>query len=312
MQAVAPNPSAPSLTEDPRLLAGLAAGCAAGFAAIWAFRGLPVGLGLFWLSPLPVLLAGLGFGGFAAGLSVVVAGLALLLLLPGIAPALVWLAAYGLPALLLVGLGLKRAADGSLQPELSRPLVALGLWPAALTLLAALLAGPDGGLEAALRDTVTRGLARMGAELPAPVIEQIIRLKAVALALWLAVGLVANAAAAQGWLLRQGLALAPAPRWRGARLPAWYPALPALAGLAWMLADPRAELLPLSLCLVLSVPLVLQGLAAMHTRLAGLPARRPLLILLYVLILVFSLPGAVILVALGLLEQFGRKPPANI
>ena len=39
----------------------------------------------------------------------------------------------------------------------------------------------------------------------------------------------------------------------------------------------------------------------------------PVLILLYVLILVFSLPGAVILVALGLLEQYGRRnPPANM
>ena len=38
-----------------------------------------------------------------------------------------------------------------------------------------------------------------------------------------------------------------------------------------------------------------------------------LLILLYVLILVFSLPGALVLVALGLLEQYGRRnPPANM
>nr|WP_255528687.1 DUF2232 domain-containing protein [Roseomonas sp. KE0001] len=144
-------------------------------------------------------------------------------------------------------------------------------------------------------------------------VEQIVRLMPGALALWVGLALLANAAGAQGFLQRRGLALAPAPRWRSGRLPGWYPALPALAGLAWLVADEADAMLPLSLCLVLSVPLLLQGLAAMHTRLASFSGRLPVLILLYVLILVFSLPGAVILVALGLLEQYGRRnPPANM
>nr|WP_235913700.1 DUF2232 domain-containing protein [Pseudoroseomonas coralli] len=153
----------------------------------------------------------------------------------------------------------------------------------------------------------------MGADVPAAAVDQIVRLNAAALALWLGIALAANAAAAQAFLGRRGLALAAAPQWREARLPAWYPALPALAGIAWLLADPADALLPLSLSLVLAVPLLLQGLAAMHRRLARHSARLPLLILFYVLILVFSLPGALILVALGLLEQYGRRnPPANM
>jgi len=297
------------LIDDPRLLAGAAGGLVSALAALWAFRGLPAGLGLFWLAPLPLFLAGLGFGKLALAIAVGAGGAALLIATPGLLPVLLWLALYGLPVLLLVALALRSGP----RIALTAPLALLGLWPAALTLIAAALAADHGGLEAVMRGAVEIGLTRMGAEVPASAVDQIVRLNAAALALWLAIALVGNAAAAQAFLERRGLALAPAPRWREARLPAWYPALPAFAGLAWLVADPAEALLPLSLCLVLAVPLLLQGLAAMHRRLARHSARLPLLILFYVLILVFSLPGALILVALGLLEQYGRRnPPANM
>lgn len=306
------------LTDDPRLLAGAAGGLVSALAALAAFRGVPGGMGLFWLAPMPLFLAGLGFGKASLAIAVAIASLALLLTTPGVVPLLFWLALYGGPALLLLGTGLRDAAPpagpGMARLSLGLPLALLGIWPALLLVLASLLASNEGGLEALLRDAITTGLARMGAEVPEAVLRQIVRLQAAALALWVGLTLLANAAGAQGFLQRRGLALAADPAWRAARLPAWYPALPALAGLLWLLADPAAELLPLSLCLVLAVPLVLQGLAAMHSRLAGFSARLPLLILLYVLILVFSLPGALILVALGLLEQYGRRnnPPANM
>lgn len=297
------------LIDDPRLLAGAAGGLVSALAALWAFRGLPMGMGVFWLSPLPLFLAGLGFGSLAAAVAVLVGGLVLLAVTPGLLTTLLWLALYGMPALLLVATGLKQGP----RLDLTLPLVLLGLWPALVTLAVGIAAGPQGGLEAALREAVQIGLARMGAEVTEAMVTQIVRLKAAALALWVGLALVANAAGAQGFLQRHGLALSPAPRWRAARLPGWYPMLPALAGIVWWLAEPAEELLPLSLCLVLSVPLLLQGLAAMHTRLAGFSGRLPVLILLYVLILVFSLPGALILVALGLLEQYGRRnPPANM
>ncbi|WP_159997193.1 hypothetical protein [Roseomonas sp. 18066] len=305
------------LTDDPRLLAGAAGGLVSALAALCAFRGVPGGMGLFWLSPLPLFLAGLGFGKASLAIAVAIGGVALLLTTPGVLPLLFWLALYGAPVLLLLGLGLQDAPPGA-QPGTARlslglPLALLGIWPAMLLLLASLLASNEGGLEALLRDAITTGLARMGAEVPEAVLRQIVRLQAAALALWVGLTLLANAAGAQGFLHRRGLALAAEPAWRAVRLPVWYPALPGLAGLLWLVADPAAELLPLSLCLVLAVPLVLQGLAAMHSRLAGFSARLPLLILLYVLILVFSLPGALILVALGLLEQYGRRnPPANM
>ena len=51
----------PGLMSDPRLLAAGAAGFASAAAALWAFRGLPMGTALFWLSSFPIFAAGLGF-----------------------------------------------------------------------------------------------------------------------------------------------------------------------------------------------------------------------------------------------------------
>jgi uncharacterized protein YybS (DUF2232 family) len=299
------------LANDPRILAGAAAGLVSALAALWAFRGMPLGTLFFWTTPLPLFLAGLGFGLPAFLIALAVAGVALMLGSPGAAPVAIYLGAYGVPAGLLLAAALRGMAQGG-QVLLGLPMAMLGLWPACLLLLAALLlAGPDGGLEQWLRDAVTLGLTRMGVEEPEGLVAQVVRLQAAALALWLAIVLAANAAVAQRLLQRARLALVPSPRWSTARLPRWYPVLPALAALAWLLSESESALVPLSVCLVLAVPLLLQGLAVLHTRLRSAKARLPLLVLIYVLLLVFSLPGALILVALGLVDQFGRVPPAN-
>lgn len=302
------------LFHDPRLLAGAAGGLVSALAALWAFHGLPLGAILFWFAPLPLGLAGLGFGLPSFLIALVVAGAALLLDSISLVPAAVYLGAFGVPALLLLSTALRGLAGGGGHLALSLPLTLLGLWPAALLLLAAVLVtGPEGGLEQWLRSAVALGLNRVGVPESDGMVTQIVRLQAAVMAMWLAIVLVGNAAISQWLLRRQGLALAPATRWSTARLPRWYPALPALAALAWLLADPADALLPLSLGLVLSVPLILQGLAVMHTRLRPAKARAPILVLVYAMLLVFSLPGAVILVALGLVDQFGRAstPPTN-
>ncbi len=297
------------LANDPRILAGAAAGLVSALAALWTFNGLPLGTMLFWLAPLPLFLAGLSFGLPALVIAVAVAGLALVVSSPWLGPIGVYMGTYGVPALLLLGTGLRGG-----RADLGLPLAMLGLWPALMVLLSTLLlGGPDGGLESQLHEAVSAGLTRMGLEPTDAMVAQIVRLKAAALALWLAFALVANAAFAQRQLVRRGLALVPGLHWADARLPRWYPALPALAGLAWALADGGAELLPMSLCLTLAVPLLLQGLAALHTRLPPAKWRTAALVAAYVALLVFVLPAAIILVALGLVEQFGRRnpPPAN-
>ncbi|MBO1075721.1 DUF2232 domain-containing protein [Roseomonas marmotae] len=302
------------LTNDPRVLAGAAAGLVSALAAIWTFRGLPLGSILFWFVPLPLFLAGLGFGLPSLLIALAAAGLALLVDSASMTPLMVYLGTFGVPAVLLLGAGLRGLTQGGGHVALGLPLTLLGLWPAAIVLLAAmLLSGLEGGLEQWLLGAVELALTRMGVEDPGTLAVQIVRLQAAALAVWLAFVLVANAAIAQRLLQRQGLGPVPAIRWHTARLPRWYPALPAVAALGWLLADPANALTPLSLCLVLTVPLLLQGLAVLHTRLRPAKARAPILVLAYTLLLVFSLPGAIILVVLGLVDQFGRRnpPPAN-
>ena len=92
--------------SDPRLLAAGAAGFASAAAALWAFRGLPLGTALFWLSSFPLFAAGLGFGAGAAAGAVAVAA-ALLALVGGPVAAVAFLVLFGVPAALLLAAGLR-------------------------------------------------------------------------------------------------------------------------------------------------------------------------------------------------------------
>ena len=50
------------MLSNPRWLAATAGGLAAAVLSLWAMRGLPLGFAAFWLTPLPLFAAGLGFG----------------------------------------------------------------------------------------------------------------------------------------------------------------------------------------------------------------------------------------------------------
>ncbi|MBW8270905.1 hypothetical protein [Caldovatus aquaticus] len=293
-----------ALTGDPRWLAAGAGGLLAAVAALWAMRGLPLGGLVLWLSPLPILLAGLGFGTGAAAGALAVATAALALAAEGL-PVLVFLAGFGLPALLLVALGLRRG-----RLRLAAPFALLGLWPAALTLALGLaFADAPGGLTGATRRLLEVSFARSGIALPEEALAVAARLKPAMLGLLLAVALAAETALAQRLLARAGLALAPTPRWSvAARLPGWYPALPALAFLWWAVAP---EGLGLAVGLALLVPAFLQGLAAFHAAWPpGRPGRRAMLAALYAALLfpMTSTLAVLSVTAFGLIVQWWRHP----
>ncbi|MGK7865144.1 hypothetical protein [Falsiroseomonas sp. E2-1-a4] len=270
------------IASDPRLLAALAAGLLAAVLSLWAFRGLPGGAFALWLVSLPLFMAGIGFGGLAVMAAVGVAGLVLLLLGSGAGLGL-FLALFGVPALLLVlastrGLALSFAL--------------LGLIPAAGVLLAAFLLGDaPGGLEGAMREAAEIGLQRMGLPAHEGLVEELVRVKAAAIGFWVALALLVNAAAAAALLVRAGVIPA-APAWREARLPSWYPALPAIAGGFWMAAPEGGDAIRLSLLLVLLVPVFLHGLAALHRVSAALKGRAFVLGGTYAALLILSVPVA--------------------
>jgi hypothetical protein len=293
---------------NPGLLAAGAAGFAAAFCALWAFRGLPLGAALLWVTPVPLFLAGLGFG---AGSAIAAAGLASLLVavVGGGIPLIAFLLLFGVPAPLLVATALR--PEGRL--DLSLPLALIGIWPVVVLLAAALFFSGEGGLEAAMRRGVEGTLGRMGLPAGEDFIGTMVRVKAAAVGFWAGLALIVNAAAAQSFLARRGLARAPSPDWAAVRLPRWYPALPGAALLLLLVAPAEADTVPLSALLLLLLPLFYLGLAGVHARARGHRAKVPILVTFYLLLLLFLQLMAPALVGLGLFDHFrrpGGSPPA--
>lgn len=290
------------LLADPRLLAAGAGGLLAACLALWAFRGLPLGAVAFWASPLPLLAAGMGFGTAAAVLGLVVATLALWLA-GSLVGVWLFLLAFGIPATLVVA-----AARG--PGGLGLSLALLGLMPAAGILGAAWwLSGMPGGLEGTLRALAESALRRFDLPDSAGLVADIVRVKAAAVGFWLALALLANAWVAGKLLARAGIA--PAPAWSTARLPGWYMAAPALALGAWLLSAEGADAVPLSILLVLLVPLMLHGLAAMHTRTRGRGERPLLLGAVYVSLVILFLPASLAVAGFGAYDLLRPSSPPS-
>ncbi|NOG70242.1 hypothetical protein HJG45_07650 [Roseicella sp. DB1501] len=297
------------LSSHPGLLAAGAAGCVSAICALWAMRGLPLGTGIFWLASFPLFAAGLGFGAASAA----VAGLLALLLVAisaGGFGAIVYLVLFGAPAPLLVAAAQwsgQWSGPGGGRIGLSLPLALLGLWPLAVLFGATVVLADDGGLEGALRETLTLSLARLGLPAPEALVDTLVRVKAGAIGFWGAVALLANAGAAIAFLSRRGLLPVPKPDWTAVRLPNWYPLLPGAAFGLFLAAPEGGDLVALSALLVLLVPLFLQGLAGVHRRLQGRQGRRPMLVAFYLALVLFLQVIGPGLVALGLYDQFQRR-----
>lgn len=285
------------LFGSPASLAAAAAGACSALCMLWALRGLPLGGVLLWATPLPLLLAGLAFGGRTAIYAAAGAGLAMLVFSPILGFA-IHLAAFGLPAAVILGLATARGP----RLELSAPLAVLGLWPLLVLLILALLV-PD--LEAEMQQAVEQGIARMGLDLPEGMAAQVAQVKAAAAGFWLAVVMVGNGLLAQSLLRRWGLAGWEALPAEEVRLPGWYLPLPALALGAWLAVGGAVAL---SALLILLVPLFLVGVLAVHARLRG---KLAFLAGFWVLMLVFLQVMAPLMVGLGLYEQIRRRaaPP---
>lgn len=297
-----------SMLGNPRWLAGTAAGLTAAVLSLWAMRGLPLGFAAFWLTPLPLFAAGLGFGpasmAWAAGLAAVIH-----VAVAGMLPMAVFLVGFAVPALLVVTLGFRQG-----RIDTALPLALLGIWPAIVIMAAgAAFAGIPGGLEGAIRAAVVHGLQRMGSSPDQMPVQELVQVMAAAIGFWMAISLTVNGAAAQSALLRMGLALAPTPRWSVVRLPFWYPALTGAGAAAWLVFGGEGDVVALSVMMVLLLPVFLQGIAAIHRRSAGRPGRHFMLGIFYAGLVILSVPAAVAVTAFGFYEQWGRRtsPPGG-
>jgi hypothetical protein len=190
-------------------------------------------------------------------------------------------------------------------------LALLGLWPVAVLLAAALLLGGGEALQTAMRAALETTLGRAGFAVPEPMLGQLVRVKAAAIGFLSALALLGNGFAARRFLLRRGGFAVPSPPDPAlVRLPGWYPALPALAAGLFLAAPAGADAVPLSALLLLLVPLLVMGVAGVHARAKGRPARVPMLALFYLLLAMFLQVMGPAMVGLGLYDQFRRRAPA--
>ncbi len=290
------------LLDDPRWLAAAIGGIASAIAALWAMRGLPLGFAAFWLTSLPIFAAGLGFGS-ASAFGALCVGTLIVLILASEWPALIYLLGFALPALLMVATGLRGG-----RVDASAPLALIGIWPALVILLVAvLLADSPGGFDGALIGSVKQGLARMGIADAGMPVEQLARIMAPAMAGWMVAALIICGIGAQTALTRRGMALAATPLWRETRLPIWYGFLPGAAAVIWLSGMGGDSSLPLALFMVLLLPFFLLGLAAVHRRSAGRTARPFMLGVFYAGLVILSVPAAIAVTAFGIFEQWGRR-----
>jgi hypothetical protein len=284
-----------------RMTASLAGGIISALFALAAVRGLPFGGVLFWLTPLPLFAVAFGWGPAAVGTAVGVGAL-VTVVSGGPAATGAFVLLFGLPAVLFSGMALR----GASLPSLGIPFALLALWPAAMLLAAEFaLADQPGGLSGALTRVVEEALSRMGATPEigtADLVATVVRIKPLAFAIWFAVVTVANASAAQTFMLRRGLLAAPPVRWATASLPLWYAPLAVIPALIAGLAPGEAGFVASSLAMMLAVPLVLQGLAVMHVVTVGQKARPLMLGLAYGGLAIFLLPVGLALAGLGLAE----------
>jgi hypothetical protein len=219
----------------------------------------------------------------------------------------VFLGAFGVPATAMVVVGFRK---GVIEP--GRPLMLVGLWPAAMILIAAVAAASEpGGLEGFLRRITEQALSRAGFSAPDIAITEVVRIKAAAIAFWLAVMLTVNGTAAQGFLGKRGLALAPTPRWSEPVLPLAYLGVPVVAAGGWLIAPAGADTIPLSVLLATLLPVFFAGLAAVHRISRGKPGRMAMLIAFYLGLVLLSLPAMSAVTAFGFWDQWGRRKASS-
>lgn len=268
-------------------------------------------LGVFlgaMLSPLPLAMTAFGLGGAFLPVAVVGGAVSVAVLSGSFAFAVIYLVVDAAPAVVLSRLGL-RAADGAADTpvageRLARTVCVLALGAVGIVVLglALLPAGPD-GIEAAVLARLDQAMAAMpvdptaGAELAATRAEIV---KALAAVLPGAVGwnwclrALISALLAQTMLTRMGLALRPTPAYRAFEAPRWYFLLFAGSAVAALVLKGDAGFVAGNAAAVLSLPLLLQGLAVAHSG-AGAVRQGPVLLVLFYIVTVLTMPASFVL-----------------
>lgn len=315
-----------------RLHAFAAAVTAGAAAALLFLFGAGLGLSLagtflVLASPLPIYVAGLGWGSLAAGGAGAVAVMGATLYGDPLA-ASVFSVAFVMPAFLLTHLAvspLAPAAGGGggevlwrSASALALALVAIGLTEVAVAALA--LAAGDAGLAGNIRERLAALMAAAYGVQPGAgddgAIAAIVDLwDSLVLGAIVAAVMLAHAALgalAQGLVRSAGVLRRPAPVFWRLRLPAWLAVLAAALAITAFALDMAvagregpaafAVYLLTGFLLVLGAGFLLQGLAVLHALTRGMSAQPLVLAGCYMTVLVFQPFGALAFAAVGFAE----------
>ncbi len=286
-------------------------GAAGALLATAAFSGLPGGVFLAYLAPLPLLLVGLSRGLNALGLAAA-AGILVCVILGGVASAAVFAALSALPSWLIVHSALKQRLDAATGKEVWQPLghiVAVLSLVVGVTMLSLGLTAAGGESMAAtvrgqLQDSFTASLPHMDPEMLATLVDQLAPLfLGFSAAIWLFLvatnGMLAeNSLAARNWAIR------PRPRWSAFALPDWFAWPLVITAIIALVPSGDLQYLARNLVLVFAAAYLFQGLATVHTISQGMQGQRLLLAALYFVLFIFSVIAAPLLAALGMIDQW--------
>ncbi|TAL02547.1 MAG: DUF2232 domain-containing protein [Rhodospirillaceae bacterium] len=301
-----------------------AAGALGGILLVAAWQGSVFGilLGLVF-SSVPLMMTVFGFG--ITFLPVAVAGgaVAVTVLTGSFALTAFYLVFDGLPVAILARIGLAAerlavAAPAGTIPRLGG--LAIGLPVVWLVIAAVALmgtgfvmfpAGPN-GLEAGLIERLDQLVTESGVlrDVPdtarAALVKTMARVMPGAAAWNWSFRAIASAVVGQALLARDRFARWPTPAYRTLAVPGWYVGGFWVATIAALLAPGDIGLIVANAAVVMSLPLVLQGLAVVHCAAARFGFGRMALAAFYGVSLVVAGPALVLIVTLGVMEHFSQ------
>lgn len=303
------------------VLTAVAAGLASAAAALAFLSGSFLAIGLVYMAPLPMLMAGLALGPRVAAIAAL-AGIMVMGMFGGPAMAGVFAVVHGLPTWAIVKLALSArvgaagagAADtatngGSAAGAWMAPgaiVSVMALFAAGLLIVAAMAVG-DAGLSGFVADHLGRVFETMAPGLEAADRGRITQtmtplFPGTVAASWV-VMVAVNTVIAQGVLARIGRNRRPSPGYLGLELPGWL-SWPLVGAAVMALVGPGEwEYLGRNLTMVLALPYFFLGLAVFHTLARRVAATKMLLVTFY-LVIVISIWAALVVAGIGIVEQW--------
>jgi hypothetical protein len=299
----------------------LAAGLLSSLLFLSLAKGFAAGVLFSYVAPLPLMMAGLHRG---VGVTLVggLAAMAAVSLVAGGYFPLPFMLTAVLPSLVVVRQALLWRSNADESVEWYPPGLVLG-WitgmGVALILIGAILVpdqpagGETGAMQAWVADTVGRTLEMLAPNLEAKERHAVLGwwvpfFPAMVAGSWL-VMVIANAAAAQGFLARLGKSRRPTPRYRELWLPTWLGLVVVLASALGAIAEGDLGYLARNVAVVTLIPFALLGLAGLHGWAANRPNAGMTLAAMYTVLFLASAWVFIPVAGLGLVRFVTRFRP---